>query len=245
MAAQLKRKRPRFDPERCLSNVRAHLDLQKRLEDAYRNLLSLSNQVVRSPVAAKVLGAVDIEVKELTLGAYLGMEGLDCLRTAVQMVPETFPRQLKTCYVSEILKSVCVPSDVEPRVERHISPAVVDKLLPSCAKGYFQRAASPRSYMEELRKVSENTGKAHTSFIAPPVVTSCINSSCPRKGDPFSLTIHHDEVDAVIFDLHGATPATKISLKCTSCATIYNYSKFGKSLPKESNFMLTQESWSK
>lgn len=244
MAAQLNRKRPRFDPERCLSNVRAHLDLQKRLEDAYRNLLSLSNQVVRSPVAAKVLGAVDIEVKELTLGAYLGMEGLDCLRTAVQMVPETFPRQLKTCYVSEILKSVCVPSDVEPRVERHISPAVVDKLLPSCAKGYFQRAASPRSYMEELRKVSENTGKAHTSFIAPPV-TSCINSSCPRKGDPFSLTIHHDEVDAVIFDLHGATPATKISLKCTSCATIYNYSKFGKSLPKESNFMLTQESWSK
>ena len=63
-----------------------HLDLQKLLEDVYHNLLFIATEVVHSPLVVKVLDAVNSENKELTLAAYLGVEDLDCLRTAVQLV---------------------------------------------------------------------------------------------------------------------------------------------------------------
>lgn len=63
----------------------------------------------------------------------------------------------------------------------------------------------------------------HLAFLAPPV-SMCINPTCFEDG---TLGINHCPVDVVIFDTKGATPATKVSLKCTSCAMIYNDSKYG------------------
>ena len=66
--------------------------------------------------------------------------------------------------------------------------------------------------------------KAHAAFIAPPV-SSCINSAC--TGAAGTLRLNHQSIDVVIFDMDGPTPATKVSLKCTSCAMIYNYNMYG------------------
>ena len=60
--------------------------------------------------------------------------------------------------------------------------------------------------------------KAHTAFLSPPVST-CINPACEGAG---TLGLNHHGTDVVIFDMEGPTPATKISLKCTSCAMIYS-----------------------
>ena len=63
----------------------------------------------------------------------------------------------------------------------------------------------------------------HLAFLAPPV-SRCINPTWHSNG---TLGVNHHAVDVVIFNVEGATPATKVSLKCTSCAMIYNYSKYG------------------
>ena len=65
--------------------------------------------------------------------------------------------------------------------------------------------------------------KAHMAFLSPPVST-CINPACNGVG---TLRLNHHDIDVVIFDMKGPNPATKLSLKCTSCAMIYNYSKYG------------------
>ena len=80
------------------------------------------------------------------------------------------------------------------------------------------------SFQSVLRQLTASSGTAHTTFISPPVC-ACVSATCARRGP---LVKHHDEVKATIYTLSGPIPATKISLRCKWCNTIYNYSQYGR-----------------
>ena len=123
-------------------------------------------------------------------------------------------------YIARTVNSVC------PRI---VNDELINTVLPLCNGLYFDRRACLDAYLQELWTISESSGKAHTAYIAP-TVTYCSNPSCSRPrgpGDLGSLGVHHSEVDAVLWDVCGPIPATKVSLKCKYRATVCNYSKYG------------------
>ena len=62
-----------------------------------------------------------------------------------------------------------------------------------------------------------------TAFLAPPV-SRCILPECRQA----SLSRPHPPIHATIFTLNGPLPALKCSLRCNKCATVYNYSMYGR-----------------
>ena len=180
--------------------------------------LSAAVDVMESPHAQAVLMRASNQEKNVCLFSYFGAEGFDCLRTATQLVPPSFQeRRASYIHVARTVNSVC------PRI---VNDEQISTVLPICNGPFFDRHACLDAYVQEMRTISESSGRAHTAYIAPPV-TSCINPSCRRRGELGSLGVHHSEVDAVLWDICGPIPATKVSLKCKNCATIYNYSKYG------------------
>ena len=209
-------KRPRFNPEVVSAKTQTRLQLQQRLTESHQALLSAAVDIIESPHAHDVLSRASNQEKNVCLFTYLGAEGFDCLRTATQLVPPSF-KERRASYIARTVNWVC------PRI---INDELITAVLPQCNGPFFDRHACFDAYLPELRTISESSGKAHTAYIAPPV-TYCLNTSCPRRGELYSLVIHHSEVDAVVWDVEGPIPATKVSLKCKHCATIYNYSKYG------------------
>ena len=84
---------------------------------------------------------------------------------------------------------------------------------------YKERVIPPTSYRDVLTK--------SRSYLAPPV-KACIQPKCSMHGRPGSLYSPHPPIQATVFTLSGPVPATKISLRCKGCSTIYNYNKYGK-----------------
>ena len=78
----------------------------------------------------------------------------------------------------------------------NIDAAKCRQLMTLLKINYFTKwHTDPSYYSEELRMVSESTGKAHTAFLAPPV-SSCTKPSCRKYQDPNSLYIHYSEVNS-------------------------------------------------
>ena len=212
----LSAKRQRFNPGVVAAKTRKRLQLQQRLTESYQALLSAALDIIESPHAHDVLSRASNQEKHVCLLTYFGAEGFDCLRTATQLVPPSFEER-RASYIARTVNSV------SPRI---VNDELINAVLPLCNGPFFDRHACLDAYLPELRTISESSGKAHTAYIAPPV-TYCINASCPRRGELCSLVVHHSDVDAVLWEIHGPIPATKVSLKCKHCATIYNYSKYG------------------
>ena len=87
---------------------------------------------------------------------------------------------------------------------------------------YSKREINPATFNDALWKLTAKTGKGFNGFIGPPV-TSCNNPECNAN----QLTIKA-LTNVSLFDFHGARPASKISLCCRKCDSVYNYSRFGR-----------------
>ena len=212
-----KKAKVHFDPEAVKRRLRTSSELRRKLDSACADFRDAVSEVMQSDSCLTILQDSPPNVVELCLAAYLGLEGAECLRLAQQLVPRSI-LHLREAYVNRILAQI-VPTNIISTVTRCAD--VLTKVP------FFTRDAVRAPYIDELRRASELNGKAHTSFLAPPT-TNCINSACPRKGDAHSLYIHHTEVEVTVFTLTGPLPATKVSLRCKACLTVYNYSKFGR-----------------
>lgn len=77
-----------------------------------------------------------------------------------------------------------------------------------------------------LQSFEVATGHA-TSFLTPPIST-CQNPLCQLHRAEGSLHAHHNPSPVTLYFLDGPKAAMKIALRCRSCDTIYNYSKYGR-----------------
>ena len=108
-------------------------------------------------------------VSSLFLVSCLGLDGVDALRMAQCLVPDSFCN-LRSSYITRVVNHV---------VKNNIVNEKSYKRIQNIALGvrYFRREATSNGFTEELKELTALTGKAHTAFVAPPV-SRCIHQDC-------------------------------------------------------------------
>ena len=211
-------KRARFDPGYERRKVQRRQVVLSSLQDKAADFCRSVADALTSPdVNLLTEPIIDPLCLDLILVAALGgLEGVECLKVSLGLVPKQFMAERST-FIQKIVNSNLT-------ADKQLSAKQLETL--SCllsASNYVKHEVPSQAYLSNLRQVSEDTGIAHTAFLAPPV-SQCIIPQCQG-----SLSRHHPLVTVTVFTLaNGPIPATKCCLKCSSCATIYNYAKYGK-----------------
>lgn len=213
-AKQEKKKMQRFNPEIILEGVQTKLNLMEKLQAACDALIEVASEVMDSPEVTTIMSEIDDTKRELLLVACLGYYGAKEMKLAVRLIPVQYCglRNSKICCMINKARS----NHSEPPIE----DTKIEKLLTSATiTAKEELILSGQKY--------RSTDEGHSMFLAPPV-SWCINPTCIRCGQANSLSTNHDPIDVVVFDFDGPLLGLKVCLKCKSCSTIYNYSKFGK-----------------
>ena len=173
---------------------------------------------MESPQISGILKELSQTMTALTMIAFMGYDGYFGLQHAAKVIPKSFNSYRKGCICRTL--NYYVPSDCP---ESQFQEDTVENLL----EIIDHQQPFTNNIGDALIKLTEETGEVFTMFLSPPVLT-CINPSCRISGHMNSLSPNHAPVDVVVFDVDGPTLASKISLKCKCCNTIYNYNKYGK-----------------
>ena len=210
-------KRARFDPGYERRKVQRRQAVLSNLQDKAADFCRSVADALTSPDVNLTEPIFDPLSLDLILVAALGgLEGIECLKASLGLVPKQFMAE-RSMFIQKIVNSNLT-------ADKQLSAKQLETL--TCllsASNYAKHHVPSQAYLSSLRQVSEDTGVAHTAFLAPPV-SQCIIPECQG-----SLSRHHPLVTVTVFTLaDGPTPATKCCLKCSSCATIYNYAKYGK-----------------
>ena len=172
--------------------------------DGYRRLAEMSSD----------------DTAEVLLVCRLGLEGLDCLRSALQLVPVQYVDK-RFDIISRIVNKVLhrnkkLPVTIgECEMLGHVSMKKVSS--------FMKRRCPTTAYDDELWELTNECGKlGYTSFLGPPTMV-CLNPSCDKQ----PLRSYSSPTRITVFDMSGPRPASKISLRCSKCKANYNYSMFG------------------
>lgn len=110
------------------------------------------------------------DVTSLCMATFLGLDGLDCLRLALNLVPVSFAN-IREKYITKIVNSILDKEVLSTSNYCNVIKLAMD--IPS----FFMRRCD-NGYSDEIQHISFSTGKSHSIFISPPV-TTCIQSDCP------------------------------------------------------------------
>ena len=114
----------------------------------------------------------------ILVAALGGLEGIECLKASLGLVPKQFMAERST-FIQKIVNSNLT-------ADKQLSAKQLETL--TCllsASNYAKHHVPSQAYLSNLRQVSEDTGVAHTAFLAPPV-SQCIIPECQG-----SLSRHH------------------------------------------------------
>ena len=103
------------------------------------------------------------DVTSLCLVTFIGLEGVDCLRMAQQLVLKSFLDLRET--ITRIVNSVLPKS-------QPLSPTKfcqIISLMKLVQNPLFARKSTMDGYLKELHCISTSTGWALTAFVAPPI----------------------------------------------------------------------------
>ena len=152
-------------------------DNARAFRDSVRTAIVLEGDTFRD-----VVKRCDPFTQELLLTALLGLEGVDCVRAAMQLVPDQFLTE-KMRYVRVIAEAVVpIVSQLNDDQFNAIASAVQRST-------FYQHDALLRSYYPHLRAISDSSGIAHTAFLTPPV--SCCTGLSNLK---LSVSTHNKEM---------------------------------------------------
>ena len=151
-------------------------------------------------------------VCEAFLVARVGIEGVEGLRVIQKLIPKQFGTQ-RSHFGSNIMTSFT--GEVFTEAECDALLLFIEKRCPTFCNS---------SESERLKALSHSKGASYSEFLAPPV-SDCILTECRGRGRP--LTMPHSPITVTVFGLNGPRRATKVSLRCSSCSTIYNYAQYG------------------
>lgn len=155
---------------------------------------------------------------ELFLVAIIGLEGVEALRLANQLFPVSLGSrrlQLTADVVNAVAKTTYDPAQC----------SVLFDLLRHHSCGLYKRPVSTSAYNDILVELSEKSGHQYAQVLLPPVEV-CINGQCIPKSA--ALCFVRQPVSVTVYTLIGPQRALKVSLKCSCCNTIYNYSTYGR-----------------
>lgn len=167
----------------------------------------------------RLVGMCTGDTAEVMLVLRLGLEGLDCLRTAIQIVPEQYLEK-RFNIISDIVNKILVRSSTK----QPVTVRECEMLAQMCSvkvSSYMERQGS--NYATELWALTEESGRmGYCAFLSPPI-KRCVNPSCNQQ----LLHSYTPPTKVTVFEVSGPRPASKIALRCSKCKTNYNYSMFG------------------
>ena len=136
----------------------------------------LSCKAVTDDLLMRTFSLCDPNTVEMMLISILGLEGLDCLRTAMQFFPETYLERrvpIVTNIVNEVLKG-------SGRGQLNVAQCscFMSLLKQSCLQ-YTQRKVHPCAYDKELLSLTEKHKSGYSVFLGPPT-KHCLNIACDR-----------------------------------------------------------------
>ena len=167
----------------------------------------------------RMLSRCDDKTLEFVLLSRIGLEGIDCLRNGLQMVPPSFlgARSEMICDMVNAVRPSASAALGANECQHLVQ--VLQNRLPS----YSQRKCDHRAYSKEMWELTLHSGgSGRNAFLGPPFST-CIKNGCGNV----LLQKHNDICNVTVFDVEGPLPGSKINLRCPRCRTIYSYSKYG------------------
>ena len=179
-------------------------------------------KAVTDDLLMRTFSLCDQNAVEMMLVSVLGLDGLDSLRTAMHLVPETYLEK-RVPIVSNIVNEVLQQNGRDRLNEAQCSCFM--SLLKLKCKQYSQRKRDPCAYDKELLCLTDKHKAGYNSFLAPPT-QHCLNVNC----NGHQLSTYSAPTNVTVFTENGPRPATKLTLKCSKCNTNYGYSKYGNKL---------------
>ena len=156
---------------------------------------------------------------ELLLVCRLGLDGVNCFRCALNLVPHQYLDKRFKVVSSITNKVITFPkAPITPK-----ECCMLSGLCSRKAAAYMKRECTNSAYADELWELtSESVDLGYATFLAPPT-TVCLQAAC----DNHHLCSYTAPVKVTVYDMMGPSPASKISLRCPKCKTNYNYSMYG------------------
>ena len=213
----MSRKKRKVDFAALASTSQSLLESVDAIKECIVNLNECIHQAFEtwSSDLGRLLNRFDVETLEFVLVSRLGLQGVDCLRHGLQLVPPSFlsARYELVCdMVNNVSKSTLGTNECQ-----HLGQVVQNKL-----SSYAQRKCDRRAYSKEMWDLTLQNGSGRNFFLGPPFLT-CIKGGCNNV----LLQKHNDICNVTFFDMEGPLPGSKITLRCPRCRTIYSYSKYG------------------
>ena len=203
----MSRKRRKLDFAALASTSQSLLDSVDAIKECVVHLKQCIDRAfdMWSSDLGRVLNRCDVETLEFVLVSRLGLEGVDCLRHGLQVVPSSFLSE-KNGIVCAIVNTVS-KSTLEANECQHLGQVVHNK-----CSSYAQRKIDHRAYCKEMWDLTLQSGNGHNVFLGPPSST-CIKGGCSNA----LLQKHNNICNVTVFDMEGPLPGSKITLSCPSC----------------------------
>ena len=119
-------------------------------------------------------------------------------------------------------------SRVTPSLTEEQCATLEHLMVRNCPHLALHHQIKQDAYADVLKELCEKQNSCAYAQILTPPVSSCINEECGAEQKSGSLSVVRKPVAVTVFDVDGGRQAAKISLKCTKCHTIYNYTTYGR-----------------
>ena len=220
------RKKPKLDFGAMVADSQTVNSQARLTQEKHKAFVAACN--VSDHLLSRTFSLCDQETAEMMIVSTLGLEGVDLLRTAMQLVPESYVER-RPLLVRDIVNTVLQQNGKVPLNETQCN-AMIGLLKLKCNK-FLNRKAHPNAYDEELLDLTNRQHTGYNAFLGPPT-TKCFNVKCHGK----SLSLYNTPTNVTIFTLNGPRPGSKVILKCSHCNTNYGYSKYGNKLTSGERF---------
>ena len=217
-----------------------------RRKDASQDVISRAQEFIQAVHRLSiedldyVCSKCDDIATQLVLTAKVGIGVCEAVKFAYSHVPESFLSDRKQRVHDIVLEASDKPDAAS--LDMKLCEAVAAVLQTRVSK-YWKRKPVHSAYAQELKSLTERNGVSYFHYLAPPV-DKCTNSACRQRGKA-SLLPHHSAINVTVFTLNGPCAATKVSLRCSSCSMIYNYSMHGHKRGEGSSCTLLNAHWLK
>ena len=167
------RKKPKLDFGAMVASCQT-VNSQAEMIQQKCKAFALSCKAVADPLVMRTFSLCDQDTVEMMLVSMLGLDGLDSLRTAMQLVSEVYFERKVPNIVNKVL---------EQSGRDRLNEAQCSSFMSLCqlkCKQYNQRKVNPGAYDKEFLSLTHKHEAGHCAFLGPPT-KHCLNFACNKQ----------------------------------------------------------------
>ena len=215
-------KRPKLDFSTMLARSRKIAPdvklIDQKISEIRSNLIKYHSEDIE--IYSRIVEMSADDNLEVLLVCRLGLEGLDCFRNAIQIIPSQYVDK-RFEIITRIVNKVLSCNNKPPITAGECG--ILGQMCMRKVSSYMKRPCLNTAYDDVLWELTDECGKlGYTAFLCPPT-TVCLNPPCNKQ----PLRSYTSPTKITVYEMSGPRPASKISLRCSKCKANYNYSMYG------------------